>query len=119
MQRILEIKNRFEAIEQALNEQYPHFKAEPVIIGQVADLKDYVETELDKIKKQLKRAELTEFEVAFIEPAINDIHLTSLVKIRRGSKPSDKMNGYICDTSFTISHWLGQIQEYQDQNVND
>lgn len=119
MQRIIEIKNRLEVIGKLLDAQYPRFKADPGISVRVADLKDHVEAELGRIRNQLKQGKLTEFEVKFIEPAINDIHLTSLARIRRGSKPSDKLNRYICDTSFTISHWLGQIQEYQDQNVKD
>lgn len=80
MQRLMEIKNRLEVIEEALNEQYPRFKADPDITGQITDLKDYVQEERKSIQKQKARGELSEFESAFIEPAINDVYLSSLDK---------------------------------------
>lgn len=113
MQRLMEIKNRLEVIEEALNEQYPRFKADPDITGQITDLKDYVQEERKSIQKQKARGELSEFESAFIEPAINDVYLSSLNKVRRGSKPSISVNGYICDTSMTLSYWLSRIKEHE------
>ena len=115
MQRLMEIRNRLEVIEKALNEQYPRFKADPGITGQITDLKNYVQEERKRIQKQKARGELPEFESAFIEPAINDVYLSSLDKIRRGSKPSSSVNGYICDTSFTLSYWMHQIQDYRQK----
>ncbi|HDR2756054.1 TPA: hypothetical protein QCJ76_004711 [Enterobacter asburiae] len=115
MQRLMEIKNRLEVIEKGLNEQYPRFKADPDITGQITDLKNYVQEERKRIQKQKARGELPEFESAFIEPAINDVYLSSLDKIRRGSKPSSSVNGYICDTSFTLSYWMHQIQDYRQK----
>lgn len=112
MQRLVEIKKRLEVIENALNEQYPRFKADPDITGQITDLKDYVQEERKSIQKQKARGELSEFESAFIEPAINDVYLSSLDKVRRGSKPSSSVNSHICDTSFTLSYWMNQIQDY-------
>ncbi len=113
MQRLNEIKNRLEVIEKALGEQYPRFKADPEITWQITDLKDYVQEERKRIQKQKARGELSEFESAFIEPAINDVYLSSLDKIRRGSKPSSRVNDYICDTSSTLSYWLFQIRDYK------
>lgn len=113
MNQLIEIKNRLEVIEQALNEQYPRFKADPDITGQITDLKDYVQEERKRIQKQKARGELTEFESAFIEPAINDVYLSSLDKIRRGSKPSSSVNGYIFDTSSTLSYWLHAISDFE------
>lgn len=113
MQRLMEIKNRLEVIEEALNEQHPRFKADPEITGQITDLKDYVQEERKRIQKQKIRGELSEFELTFIEPAINDVCLSSLDRIRRGSKPSSSVNGYICDTSMTLSYWLSQIKEHE------
>ncbi|RKT92988.1 hypothetical protein [Enterobacter sp. WPR_3_1] len=116
MNRLIEIKNRLEVIEQALNEQYPRFKSDPEITGQITHLKDYVQEERKRIQKQKARGELSEVESAFIEPAINDVYLSSLDKIRRGSKPSNSVNGYICDTSSTLSYWLHAINEFETKN---
>lgn len=116
MQRLMEIKNRLEVIEEALNKQYPRFKADPDITGQITALKDYVQEERKSIQKQKARGELSEFESAFIEPAINDVYLSSLDKIRRGSKPSSSVNGYICDTSSTLSYWLHAIEDYEQKS---
>ena len=116
MNRLIEIKNRLEVIEQALNEQYPRFKSDTEITGQITDLKDYVQGERKRIQKQKARGELSEFESAFIEPAINDVYLSSLDKIRRGSKPSSSVNGYIFDTSSTLSYWLHAISDFETRN---
>lgn len=116
MERLNEIKNRLETIENALSEQFPRFRADPELTGKITDLKDYVEAERKKIQKQKKLGELSELESSFIEPAINDVYLSSLDKIRRGSKPSDSVNGYICDTSFTLSYWLHAIKDFKEKN---
>ncbi|MDW2744823.1 hypothetical protein [Atlantibacter subterraneus] len=113
MERLIEIKNRLETIEKALGEQFPRFKADPELTEQITDLKDYVEAERKKIQKQKRLGELSELESSFIEPAINDVYLSSLDKIRRGSKPSNSVNEYICDTSSTLSYWLFQIRDYE------
>ncbi|WP_228007954.1 hypothetical protein [Citrobacter sp. BDA59-3] len=107
----MEIKSRLDSIEDALNEQYPHFKANQELTEQITNLKDYVEAEYNKIQKQKKKGGLSELESAFIEPAINEVYSTSLDKIRRGSKPSESVNEHICDTSFTLNYWIRQIQD--------
>lgn len=111
MLRLMEIKKRLEVIEKALGKQYPCFKADPEITAQITDLKDYVQEERKRIQKQKTRGELSEFESAFIEPAINDVYLSSLDRIRRGSKPSSNVNAYIYDTSSTLSYWITLIKE--------
>ncbi|WP_039056241.1 hypothetical protein [Enterobacter sp. Bisph1] len=115
MQRLYEIKKRLDVIEQALNEQYPRFKADPVLTGLITDLKDHVDSERKKLEKQKKRGELTEFESCFVEPAVRNIYLSSLDKIRRGSKPSGSVSNHIFDTSFTLSYWCHHIEEYLDK----
>lgn len=118
MQRLMEIKNKLDVIEEALNGQYPRFKADPDITRQITDLKDYVQEERKSIQKQKARGELSEFESAFIEPAIDDVYLSSLDKIRRGSKPSSSVNGYICDTSDTLNHWLHDIENSKQKGFD-
>lgn len=113
MHRLMEIKEKLEVIESALNKQYPRFRADPEITEQVTELKDFVEGENKKIQKQLSREELSEFERAFIAPAINDVYLNALDRIRRGSKPSNEMNYRICETSSTLSYWLFNIEDYK------
>ncbi|HEM7928240.1 TPA: hypothetical protein ACNVQT_001491 [Citrobacter farmeri] len=113
MNRLMEIKSRLDKIEQALNGQHPRFRSEPEVTRQITVLKDYVENERKKIQKLDKQGKLSELETAFIEPAINDVYLSSLDKIRRGSKPSSSVNGYICDTSSTLSYWLHAIEDYE------
>lgn len=114
MQRLMQIKEKLDVIEAALEKLYPSYIADPAISELVTELKDYVQEERNKIQKQHSRGELSEFESAFIEPAINDIYRTSLDKIRRGSKPSRDMNHHIYDTSSTLSHWLFQIKDYEE-----
>ncbi|WP_230683157.1 hypothetical protein [Pluralibacter gergoviae] len=43
MKRLIEIRNRLEAIGQALNEQYPRFRKDPELTQQITDLKDHVQ----------------------------------------------------------------------------
>ncbi|HGH4676870.1 TPA: hypothetical protein ACJIWR_001529 [Enterobacter bugandensis] len=119
MNQLIEIKNRLEVIEQALNEQYPRFKADPDITGKITDLKDYVQEERKRIQKQKARGELSEFELTFIEPAINDVYMTSLDKIRRGSKPSPGVSDNIYDTSSTLNHWLHAINAFETNNQSN
>ncbi|EPJ9454255.1 TPA: hypothetical protein ACXE8V_005233 [Pluralibacter gergoviae] len=118
MKRLIEIRNRLEAIEQALNEQYPRFRKDPELTQQITDLKDHVQAERKKIQKERAQGRLSEFECAFIEPAINDVYLSALDKIRRGSNPSASVNGYICETSFTMNHWLHVIEAHQKKNTD-
>jgi hypothetical protein len=113
MQRLTEIKNRLEVIEAALAKQHPRYRADPLLSDLVTDLKDHVEGERKKIQKQSRRGELSELESNFIEPAINDVYLSALDRIRRGAKPSSEMNNRICETSTTLSYWLFQIQDYE------
>lgn len=115
MHRLMEIKERLEVIETALDKQHPHYRADPEITGLITTLKDYVESERKKIHKQQRLGELTELESSFIEPAINDVYLSSLDKIRRGSKLSSSVNGNICDTSFTLSYWLDAIRDFENK----
>ncbi|WP_275260424.1 hypothetical protein [Citrobacter freundii] len=119
MQRLYEIKNKIDVIEQALNSQYPRFKADPVLTGLITDLKDYVDTERKQLAKQKGRGELTEFESCFIEPAVRDVYLSSLDKIRRGCKPSSSVSDHIYDTSSTLSYWFHQIDRYQDKQHHE
>lgn len=115
MHRLKEIKKKLDAIEQALNDQYPRFKADSALTELITELKDYVDTERKQLAKQKTLGELTEFESCFIEPAVRDVYLNSLDKIRRGSKPSSSVNNNICDTSMTLSYWLHQIEERQEK----
>lgn len=115
MQRLMLIKEKLDVIEAALERQYPRYRADPAISELVIELKDHVQEARKKIQKQDSRGELSEFESAFIEPAINDVYLTSLSKIRRGSKPSSAMSHHISDTSSTLSYWLFQINDYEEK----
>ncbi|CNH15678.1 TPA: hypothetical protein U5E00_003396 [Yersinia enterocolitica] len=115
MQRLMQIKEKLDVIEAALAEQYPRFRPDPVITDLVTELKDHVQEERKKIQKQHSRGQLSEFERCFIEPAINDVYLSSIDKIRRGSKPSGDMNFHICDTSSTLSYWLFQIKDHVEK----
>ncbi|MBU9833553.1 hypothetical protein FS594_26895 (plasmid) [Rahnella aquatilis] len=115
MQRLMQIKKKLDVIEDALAEQYPCFRPNPVITDLVTDLKDHVQEERKKIQKQHSRGELSEFERCFIAHAINDVYLSSIDKIRRGSKPSDHMNFHICDTSSTLSYWLSRIKDHEEK----
>lgn len=112
MQRLFEIKKRLEVIEAALGEQYPRYHADPALSSLVTELKDYVEEELKKIQRQLKRGELSEFESDMIEPAIRDVYSTSIDRLRRGAKPSSEMHDFILDTSSTLSHWLSSFENH-------
>ena len=115
MHRLNEIKKKLDVIEHALNDQYPCFKADPVLTGLIIELKDYVDSERKILGKKKSRGELSEFESCFIEPAIRDVYFSSLDKIRRGSKPSSNVNGHICDTSSTLSYWFHQIEGFMDK----
>lgn len=119
MHRLMDIKDKLEVIESALNKQYPHFRGDPEITELVTELKDFVQGEDKKIQKQLSRDELSEFESAFIAPAINDVYLNALDRVRRGSKPSNEMNNRIYETSSTLSYWLFQIEDYKKKKLND
>ncbi|WP_447868442.1 hypothetical protein [Rahnella aceris] len=114
MQRLMQIKERLDIIEAALDKQYPRFRPDPAITDLVTELKDHVQEERKKIQKQHSRGELSEFERCFIEPAINDVYLSSIDKIRRGSKPSEQMNFHIFDSSSTLSYWLSQIKDHEN-----
>jgi len=111
----MEIKSRLEVIAAALSEQYPRYRADPVLSSLVTDLKDYVETERTKLQKQSKSGQLTEFEKVFIAPAIQEVYLTSIDKIRRGAKPSSEMSNHIFDTSTTLDYWLFEIEDFENQ----
>lgn len=116
MNRLMEIKSRLDKIEQALNGQHPRFRSEPEVTSQITDLKDYVENERKKIQKLEKLGELSDLETAFIEPAMNDVYLSSLNRIRRGAKPSSTVHAYISDTSTTLSYWLHSIENVKRKN---
>ncbi|WGA06436.1 hypothetical protein NFK84_08990 [Enterobacter ludwigii] len=115
MHRLNEIKKKLDVIEHALNDQYPRFKADPALTELITELKEYVDTERKQLAKQKARGELTEFESCFIEPAVRDVYLAALDKIRRGSKPSSSVNNNICETSTTLSYWLHQIEERKEK----
>lgn len=117
MNRLLEIKRRLDEIEQALDKQYPRFRADKHISDMVTELKEYAQLERKKIQTQLKQDELSDFEERFIEPAINDVYLSAIDKIRKGAKPSVKLNDYIGETSSTLSYWLCAIEESTGKKV--
>lgn len=113
MQRLVEIKKRLELIEEALNEQYPNYKSGSEITAQITELKGHVQDARKIIQKKKSQGELSDFEIAFIEPAINDVYLTSIDKIRRGAKPSPSVSEHIYDTSVTLDYWLGEIGRFK------
>ncbi|WP_421671039.1 hypothetical protein [Rahnella sp. EDr1-12] len=115
MQRLMQIKEKLEVIEAALVEQYPRFHPDPAITDLVTELKDHVQEERKKIQHQHSRGELSEFERCFIAQAINDVYLSSIDKIRRGSKPSAHMNFHIFDSSSTLSYWLSRIKDHEEK----
>ncbi|MGC0864390.1 hypothetical protein [Pantoea agglomerans] len=115
MQRLIEIKSRLDVIGAALEDMKERYRADPDISAWVTGLKDYVETELKKIRKQAKAGKLTEFEECFIAPAIQDVYTSDMDKIRRGSKPGSKMHDHIRETSTSLSYWLFEIEAYESQ----
>lgn len=112
MERLIEIKNRLEVIEKSFNEQYPRFRNAPELTEQITDLKDHVEAERKKIQKQKRKRVLSDFECSCIEPAINDVYLSSLDRIRCGLRPDNSVSGYIYETSSTLTYWLHQIDNH-------
>lgn len=113
MQRLLDIKTRLDALDKALGEQYEKhgkYKSDAAISHLVTDLKDHTESARKTIQGQLKRGELTDFEAQFIEPAINDVYLEAIDKMTRGAKPSEELNQKVYDTSFTLMHWISQVE---------
>lgn len=115
MERLIEIKRRVDDIAADLNDMYPRFKADRTISDKVTALKDYAQSALKEIQGQLKRGELTDFEQRFIEPAIYDSYMKGIDKIRKGAKPSDRLNDFICETDSTITYWLCEINAYKNK----
>lgn len=117
MERLLEIKRRVDDISEDLNVMYPRYKADAAISDKVTELKEYAQAALKEIQGQLKRGELTAFERQFVEPAIYDSYMKAIDKIRKGARPSERLNNLICETEGTISYWIYEIEEFQKKEM--
>ncbi|EPN1398588.1 hypothetical protein ACXDI1_003865 [Klebsiella pneumoniae] len=113
MQRLIEIKERLGVIERYLDIQAPFYKRDLNISTLITDLKDRVERNHKWLQRQKYQGMLTEFESIFIEPAINDIYLSSIVNLKRGVKPSDRVSNYISESLSTVDYWISHIPNNQ------
>ena len=113
MQRLIEIKERLGVIERDLDIQAPFYKRDLNISTLITDLKDRVERNHKWLQRQKYQGMLTEFESIFIEPAINDIYLSSIVNLKRGVKPSDTVSNYISESLSTVDYWISHIPNDQ------
>lgn len=107
MHRLKEIKKRLDKIIVAVESNSMLSNSEQEVKGHIRGLKDYVETEH---KKLLKQSRLTEFEENFVKPAIKEVRLQALDKIRRGARCEERVKNHLADTQTTIDWWLAEIE---------
>ncbi|MEY0231292.1 hypothetical protein AB7200_06310 [Providencia alcalifaciens] len=119
MKRVLAFKEKVIELEQLLNTGYPRYRFDRdtsmEISQKITELKDFASQLTKQLKKQYASGELTEFEIAFIEPAISDSYMKGIDKIRRGAKPSQSVYDNLQETLSTLDYWILHIEDYQNK----
>lgn len=110
MQRLEEIQTRINWLEQELDKQHPRFRADKNISNKITELKEYALAERKKYHRELKEGRLTDFEKRFIGPAIDDVYMKAIDKMRKGAKPSVELCDHVSETASTLSWWLCEIE---------
>lgn len=68
MHRLMDIKDKLEVIESALNKQYPHFRGDPEITELVTELKDFVQGRIRKYKNSCPEMNCQNLKVLSLRP---------------------------------------------------
>ncbi|ELY4671720.1 hypothetical protein SM021_002321 [Cronobacter muytjensii] len=110
MHRLTEIKTRLDLILAKIGGVNPASNAGSEITEDIRELKDYVDDECKKLQRLKKQGELTRLEAQFVGPAIDEVCLQALDKIRRGARCNERVENHLIDTQTTLSWWLAQIE---------
>lgn len=112
MTRLTEIYNRLDVIDDLIALQKPHFSHGQVIRDQVTALIGYVEHVTTIIWERQRRHRLTDFEVRYILPAVDEIYILMGEKLSKSEKPGDKLSDDIMDLVGLVGWWLLHIENH-------
>ncbi|EBT6385548.1 hypothetical protein CN851_15435 [Salmonella enterica] len=87
MTRLTEIYNRLDVIDELIELQKPYFFHGQIIIDQVTELIGYVEHLTAVIWERQRRHRLTDFEVRYILPALDEIYILMGERLSKGKNP--------------------------------
>ncbi|EAP7866740.1 hypothetical protein ACOIPX_001061 [Salmonella enterica] len=117
MTRLTEIYNRLDVIDDLIELQKPNFYHGQVISDQVTALIGYVEHITAVIWERQRRHRLTDFEVRYILPALDEIYILMGEKLSKGEKPGDKLSDDIMDLIGLVGWWLLHIENHSTGRV--
>lgn len=117
MKRVQDLKEKVSELDQQLNTGYPRYRFDKETSSEISQkltkLKDSTLQLSNQLKRQSAKGELSDFEKAFIEPAIHESYMNAIDKIRRGAKPSAQVHDYLLETLNTLGYWICSIEEYK------
>ncbi|EAQ6106090.1 hypothetical protein DRK59_26105 [Salmonella enterica subsp. diarizonae] len=118
MTRLTEIYNRLDVIDELIELQKPYFFHGQIIIDQVTELIGYVEHLTAVIWERQRRHRLTDFEVRYILPALDEIYILMGEKLSKGEKTSDRLSNNITDFIGLVGWWMLHIENSSTGRVS-
>ncbi|EAT4157262.1 hypothetical protein AADY61_001594 [Salmonella enterica] len=118
MTRLTEIYNRLDAVYDLLELQKQHFYHLQIISDKVNELIGYVEHVTSIIWERQRRHRLTEFEVRYILPALDEIYILMEEKLSKSGNTLDKLSDGIMDLIGLVGWWLLYVESYMAGKVN-
>ncbi len=112
MTRLTEIYNRLDVIDDLIELQKPNYYRRQVISDQVTELIGYVEHVTAVIWERQRRHRLTDFEVRYILPALDEISILMGEKMSKGEKPGDRLSDDVMDLIVLVGWWLLHIENH-------
>ncbi|EFS2651459.1 hypothetical protein HX362_004365 [Salmonella enterica] len=117
MTRLTEIYNRLDAVYDLLEQQKQHFYHVQIISDKVTELIGYVEHVTSIIWERQRRHRLTEFEVRYILPALDEIYILMEEKLSKSGNTLDKLSDGIMDLIGLVGWWLLYVESYMAGKV--
>lgn len=117
MTRLTEIYNRLDLISDLIELQKPHFSHDQVISDQITALLGYVEHVTIVIWEQQWRNRLTDFDIIYILPVLDDIYI-SMKELKKDEKNGEQLSDLITDFIGLVCCWMLHIENQNAGKVN-
>ncbi|HAK6119825.1 TPA: hypothetical protein H2R31_004981 [Salmonella enterica] len=118
MTRLTEIYNRLDVIDDLIELQKPHFYHGHIICDQVTALIGYVEHITAVIWERQRRHRLTDFEIRYILPALDEIYVWMNEKLSKGEEPGEQLSDCITDFIGLVGWWIIHIESHNTGRAN-